>query len=229
VKRVVALQHAPGESPYLVGEALALAGIDVRVVRIDLGEPVPEAVDGAGLLVMGGPQSVYQSHDFIPREIALLRAAHQHGLPTLGICLGSQLLAAALGAAVRPGVPPKEIGWYDVTLEEGAQHDALLGPAPQRFRAFHWHGDVFDLPAGATALARSQRTAVQAFRHARAWGLLFHLEVTAAAVDSFAAAFPDELTSAGGSPAALREGTRLHGAALERLGRATFARWAALL
>jgi GMP synthase (glutamine-hydrolysing) len=109
--------------------------------------------------------------------MALVRATVAADAPTLGICLGSQLLAAAHGAEVRRS-GRMELGFHDVTLTDHATGDPLFAAAPRTFAPMHWHGDVFDLPRGAIALASSAMTAHQAFRlGARAWGLLFHLEV----------------------------------------------------
>jgi GMP synthase (glutamine-hydrolysing) len=230
MKRVVAIQHVAGEPPGTIGDALAAAGLAVDVIRVDRGDAIPAELAADGLVVMGGPMGVYEADRYphLTDELALLRHALARGVPVLGVCLGSQLVAAALGARVAPA-PRKEVGWYDVTLEPGARGDALLGPAPARFPALHWHGDVFDLPAGATPLARSELTPLQAFRHQRAWGLLFHLEVSPAAVDDFVRENPADLAAAGVAAADVQAGARQHATAVETLGREIFGRWAALV
>ncbi len=148
---------------------------------------------------MGGPMGVYEVDRFpyLAREQRLIESALRAEVPVLGICLGSQLLAATLGARVAPG-PRKEIGWFDVTRTEGSAGDPLLGRTPPRFRALHWHGDVFELPRDAVSLARSELTLHQAFRWGkRAHGLLFHLEAGHAQVAAMAQEFADELRDAG--------------------------------
>jgi GMP synthase (glutamine-hydrolysing) len=230
-KKVLAVQHVAVEPPALVADALQGEGVGVDVVHTYRGEPVPGDAAGLdGLVVMGGPMAVYEA-DRLPhlrQELKLIDSSLRRGLPVLGVCLGSQLLAAALGARVEKGTA-KEIGWYPVALEPAAREDPLLGQLPGSFEALHWHGDVFELPRGAVRLARSERTATQAFRHGKAWGLLFHAEVTARQVADMAAAFEDELEDAGVTSDALLHGARAHLAGLERLARPLFRRWAAQL
>jgi GMP synthase (glutamine-hydrolysing) len=208
MSRVIALQHVACEKPGLIGDALARVGVAVDLVRTFAGEPVPPDLgDAAGLLVMGGPMSVYEA-DRLPHlraELALLERALAAGVPILGVCLGSQLLAAALGARVAPG-PRKEIGWFPVSLTDEAASDPLWHGLPRELVGYHWHGDRFDLPRGAVALASSALTPVQAFRHGEhAYGILFHMEVNATIVADMVATFAGELAA-----------ERLDGAAIVR-------------
>lgn len=230
-KKVLAVQHVAVEPPALVADALEGDGVAVQVVHAYRGEPVPPASTGLdGLVVMGGPMGVGDA-DRLPHlrdELRLIESALGRGIPVLGVCLGSQLLASALGARVEKG-PAKEIGWYPVTLEPPSREDPLFAPLPGSFHALHWHGDVLDLPKGAVRLARSERTATQAFRHGKAWGLLFHLEVTARQVAEMAAAFEAELEEADVTTDAILHGGRIHLPGLERLARPLFRRWASLL
>ncbi len=227
---VLCLQHVAQEPPGAVAEAVRDAGLPLEVVRIDRGEAVPRAAEGlAGLVVMGGPMGVPQVDrtPHLQEEKRLVESALALEIPVLGICLGSQLLAAALGARVERG-PRLELGWLPVSLEPAARADPLLGALPPEIVALHWHGDVFDLPRGATSLARSSLTPCQAFRLGRAWGILFHLEADAAQVEAMAGAFPEDLEEAGVSEDQLRAGARQHLAAARRLGRGVFDRWAGL-
>ncbi len=230
MRRVLVIQHVADEPPLAIADVLAAKGISVDIMRVDRGDPVPTTLASDGLVIMGGPMGVADTARLphLGQEITLLRDALAQGKPILGVCLGSQLLAAALGARVSPG-PAKEIGWYPVTLEPAAQGDALFGAAPREFVGFHWHGDVFELPAGAMALARSERTAVQAFRHGRAWGILFHLEVSREAVQTFTRVFADELAAEQLDGAAIVAAANDHCATLEHVGRDVFARWAELV
>ncbi|HEX6764747.1 MAG TPA: gamma-glutamyl-gamma-aminobutyrate hydrolase family protein [Polyangiaceae bacterium] len=226
------LQHIGPEGPGLIADALTREGIDVAVTRADLGEPVPARLDDAvGLLVMGGPMGVYEVDEFpyLGDEQRLIEHALREQKPVLGICLGSQLLAATLGARVAPG-PRKEIGWFEVTATDAAARDPLLARAPSKFVALHWHGDVFDLPSGAVSLARSELTVHQAFRYGeRAHGLLFHLEAKTEQVEKMARLFADELSAEGVDAAALLAQTPARTRAAEETARAVFGAWAASL
>jgi GMP synthase (glutamine-hydrolysing) len=230
--RVLALQHVAVEPPANIGIAITRAGGSVDVVRIDQGQAVPANLDGyAGLLIMGGPMGVYEADKYphLAEERRLIASAIERRAPILGICLGSQLLASALGAPVRPG-PRKEIGWYPVTLTPAAASDPLLAGLPATFTPLHWHGDIFDLPPGAVALARSELTAHQAFSFGgHAFGLLFHLEVTADKVADMSAAFAEELAQVGVDPAQLARGFATHGATAEALAADVFGRWMGLV
>lgn len=229
---VVVLRHVACETLGIIGEALAARGIETHEVRTFAGEAVPVGIDGfAGLVVMGGPMGVYETDQFphLRDELRLIRSAIDAGKPVLGICLGSQLIAAALGARVYPG-PHKEIGWYDVTLTEAAASDAVFGPLPQTFTAFVWHGDVFDLPDGATSLASTALTACQAFRYgSNVHGILFHMEVTPAIIDGMLTTFTDELRQTRIDAAPIRDAVATHLAQLQRIGAGAFGRWADLL
>jgi GMP synthase (glutamine-hydrolysing) len=179
------LQHASFEGPGAIAGAVARTGVDLKVVRTDRGEaiPPPTAVSAiAGLVVMGGPMSVHDDFAWLAHERALLRAAVEADRPVLGVCLGAQQLAAALGGLVTEG-PTPECGIGEVHLTTTALDDPVFGPAPSPLPCVHWHGDTFGLPEGAERLAGNAAYENQAFRvGARAYGLQFHLEVTASLV-----------------------------------------------
>jgi GMP synthase (glutamine-hydrolysing) len=229
VKRVLVVQHEPFEGPGTLGEALS--SCELRIVRTYAGGSVPHALDREGLVVLGGGMGVYEAerHPHLRDEMRLLAGAVQGGHPVLGVCLGSQLLAAALGGAVGKA-PSKEIGWYDVELLSGARDDALFGSAPASFPAFHWHGDAFTLPGGAVALASSALTPLQAFRAGpRAWGVQFHLETDARVLDAMLRSGQAELNQAGVDGSAIHARAAAELPALRRLALDVFSRWAALL
>jgi len=171
---LLVIRHVPWEGPHTILDAFA--GVPVQTVDVlasDAPLPAQDALRGA--VVMGGPMGVYDTdrHPRLAEEIAWLRTAVDLGLPVLGVCLGSQLLAAALGADVVPG-RDKELGFAPVEVLDAS--DPLLGALAPSATVLHWHGDVFALPPGATRLACSALTEVQAFRVGTAWGVLFHAE-----------------------------------------------------
>jgi len=147
----------------------------------------------------------------------------------LGVCLGSQLLASVLGAKVYPG-KQKEIGFHKIKLAPDALDDKLWVGVPREFTGFHWHGDVFDLPKGAEVLASSDLTPVQAFSYGdKAYGLLFHMEVTETIVEKMVAAFAGELKQAGIDGQQILTAADKHLAGLSKIGGSVFGRWATLI
>jgi len=230
-RRAIVLQNIEPETPGLVAQALEAKGIELSFARPFLNEPIPRDLEGAvGLVVMGGPMSVYEADRFpyLGDEMKLIEKALARGCPVLGICLGSQLIARVLGANVKKG-SKKEIGWHTVRLTEDALLDPLLKGLESSFTCLHWHGDVFDLPAGAVGLARSEQTNNQAFRHGTsAYGFLFHMEVTLEIVKGMVRAFPDDMQEAGLTAGAILDGAAQHLAPLSERGRRVFDGWADL-
>ncbi len=196
------VQHLAVESAFAIEDALIEAGVVVETRRVFAGETVPADASGLdALVVMGGPMSAASDEGFSsrPSEIALLADALRAGIPTLGVCLGAQLLAAAAGAEVFPGAGGPEIGWGPITLAPACADDQLLAGLNEELTVLHWHGDSFDLPAGARRLVGNANYANQAFRMGPvAWGLQFHLEVTQAAVEGFVSAFGTDAASVPG-------------------------------
>jgi GMP synthase-like glutamine amidotransferase len=207
----VVLQHVAPEAPFAIEDALLAAGVGVDVRHVFAGEPVPDDVTGLdGLVVMGGPMSAASDQGFPTRqaELDLLAGAIDAGLPTLGVCLGAQLLAAATGAAVYPGELGPEVGWSAVSLAEECADDALFAGVPRSLTVLQWHGDTFDLPPGAVHLIGSSIYPNQAFRIGpAAWGVQFHLEVTAQGVRDFVTAFASDLSDVVGGVDAIEADT----------------------
>ena len=182
---VLVLRHVSWEGVGAFGERLDARGVPWRYVDLFADRPLPDLRLARALLVMGGPMGVYEAehYPFLREEIAAIGEAVRSGMPTVGVCLGSQLLAAALGAAVKPNPGGKEIGWGYVHKRPAAATDPILRSFRAEETVLHWHGDVFDLPEGAVSLASSPMTPHQAFRWgSRAWGLLFHVEADPALV-----------------------------------------------
>jgi GMP synthase (glutamine-hydrolysing) len=229
VKTVLLIQHEPFEGPGTLREALAHC--ERRVVRTYAGEAIPAVLEEDGLVVLGGGMGVYDAgrYPHLRKEMHLLGDATRAGRPVLGICLGSQLLAAALGGSVSKA-SRKEIGWYEVELLPAAREDRLLAPVPRSFTAFHWHGDAFTLPPDAVPLASSAMTPLQAFRAgARSWGIQFHFETDEQVLDAMLRSGREELAQAGVDAAALRDRAGRALPELRRVAVDVFSRWAALL
>jgi GMP synthase (glutamine-hydrolysing) len=179
---LLAIQHVPWEGPHRILDACG--PLHVHTVKPLAGQALPAHEEIAGAVVMGGAMNVEEVERFpaLAAEREWLAEAVRRELPLLGICLGAQLLARALGAEVRAGEGP-EIGFAPVEVSD--PEDPLLGRLAPSTEVLHWHGDVFELPDGATALASSARTEHQAFRVGNAWGVLFHPEADFALVEAW--------------------------------------------
>lgn len=160
---------------------LTAQGFEAQTVRVDRGEPFPPPDDLDGAVVLGGPMGVHDPLGWLAAERAWVRALVDADRGVLGVCLGAQQLALALGGSVGAG-PEREIGWWDVQGEDAAPTGLAF---PSRARVFHWHGDACTLPPGATRLASSPACPVQAFQAGpRVVGVQFHLETTPAGVEA---------------------------------------------
>lgn len=177
--RLLVLQHEACEPLGIFESLLEKKGIECDYARL-YEEKAPAGLDGYdGVIAMGGPMNVYQEKEypFLKADDRLIKEALKKGKPVLGVCLGAQLMAKALGARVSKGIE-KEIGWYKVKLTRGGRMDRIFGGFDPEFMVFQWHGDTFDTPRGATRLAGSALFANQAFRFGKSYALQFHLEVT---------------------------------------------------
>jgi GMP synthase (glutamine-hydrolysing) len=192
VTRALVLQHVAMEGPARIADVCRERGITVDVRQAFAGEPVPAAVGADELLVvMGGGMGVADRNDprfpFLNAEIALISSALRQGRGVLGVCLGAQLLAHAAGARVYPNLrrdddgreaPVREVGWGPVAFAAAGEAEPALAGLGREAMVLHWHGDTFDLPAGAVHLASTPNCHNQAFRLGdRAFGLQFHVEV----------------------------------------------------
>ena len=225
--RVIAFRHIPYEGLGLIQPALEDRGVDVEICDLFLGGPPPSDVAGAsGLIFMGGPMSVNDDLPWLPLEMQYVRQAVDRGQPLLGVCLGAQLIAKSLGARVYRN-PVKEIGWFDVQLTEAVRQDPLLSAMDPTETVLQWHGETFDLPAGAEWLAFSEACRHQAYRVGpSAYGMQFHLEVTPEIIADWCAqdANCGDVRELAAPIDPHRNAARLSG-----LSRLVFGRWGALL
>jgi GMP synthase-like glutamine amidotransferase len=202
------LQHVAHEGPGTIAPVLAANGVAVEVTRLDLGEPLPSAPDVGGLVVMGGPMGVHDTDDFawLEGERALISDVVDAGLPVLGVCLGAQQLAAALGAEVTTGAF-EEVGPGQVELTTDGRRDPVLGPeynglSGTSVPCVHWHRDTFTLPEGSVHLAATRAYPHQAFRvGGRAYGLQFHVELDGSLADAWRPLLPHGVTLDGAAVA----------------------------
>ena len=230
--QVLVLQHARSEGLGSIEGALRGAGHSYKYLRTYGGEAVPkDAGNFRGLVIMGGPMGVYEyaKYPFLRDEMTLIEGFLKEGKPILGVCLGSQLLASALGAEVKKG-PRKEIGWYPIHLNANVAGDLLFKGQATSFTAYHWHGDIFDLPADAVPLASSDLTALQAFRHGEnAYGILFHLEVTREQIQTMLQEFSEEIQQENLNGPGILNSCTAFLPPMQEIGASVFGRWASLV
>jgi GMP synthase (glutamine-hydrolysing) len=230
MKKIVVLQHVAAEPLGVWEEELHRWHAPFEVVELWQGKPLPDPKTALAAIVMGGPMNVGE-HDRWPHlaeEVEFIRQLVAAETPVLGVCLGAQLLASALGARVGYG-PAPEIGYMDVTLTPVGAEDTLLCGFPMALPVFQWHAQGFDLPPQAVLLASSAAYPQQAFRHGRAWGFQFHLEVTPEMVQAWARDGEAEMLRAGISPERLAEQMHAQAQMVSLYGRRVIRRfWDAL-
>lgn len=224
--QALAIRHVPFEHLGTLAHVLADRGFDATY--LEAGVDGLESAELPDLLVvLGGPIGAYQEaeYPFIADELALILRQLEAGKPLIGICLGAQLIARALGARVYPG-SAKEIGWSPLLPTEPGRGSCLAPLAENDWQVLHWHGDVFDLPEGAVALASTPATPNQAFTLGdTVLALQFHIEAVSGEIEHWLIGHTVELAQAGVDLAELRNDSARWGPGLEASGRRVFETW----
>ncbi len=230
--KILVFQHVPYEPLGTLDPLLKDAGFRIRYVNFGRDPSQRPKLDRyAAVIVLGGPMNADQidSYPNLITEVDILREALERDMSVLGICLGAQLLAKALGGSVARN-PLREIGWYDVELTEEGKSDPVLSAFAPRQEVFQWHEDGIMLPPDCVHLASSPASSVQAFRHGEhAYGLQFHLEVDQSLIERWLTVPANQpiLDAERGNivPDEIRLQTPSRIEALEDLSRVTFSRW----
>lgn len=191
MKPIYIFRHLACEGPGYLTTFLQAHHVAHQIIAVDHGDVIPADLSGtSGLIFMGGSMSVNDPLPWIEAELRLIRQAYMVKMPVLGHCLGGQLIAKAMGAKVERN-RVKEIGWHSV--EKRSDESSWFAAMPERFDVFHWHGETFDIPSGATPLLRSAWCENQAFVIGAALALQFHIEMTAAMVEEWTEMNREEL------------------------------------
>jgi GMP synthase (glutamine-hydrolysing) len=227
-RSAVALRHVAFEDLGLLAPIMEREGWNVSFCEAAVDDLSHRSIRNADLvIVLGGPIGVYETGDypFLTSELTLLEHRLSRDLPTLGICLGSQLMAKALGSRVFKG-PVKEIGWGTINLTEEGRSSCLKALQGDDAVVLHWHGDTFDLPQGATRLASNVNYENQAFAYgSNALALQFHLEADPRQLEEWYVGHTVELAAAGISIADLRAAAERHRVCLAARADPVFTDW----
>jgi GMP synthase (glutamine-hydrolysing) len=230
--KILVFQHVPYEPLGTLDPLLKEAGFRIRYVNFGREPESRPSIDGyEALIVLGGPMNCDQTemHPNLITEIEIIREAVSRDISVLGICLGAQLLAKALGGAVSRNAT-REIGWYDVDLTTAGVSDPVLSTFARTQQVFQWHEDGIILPPGSVHLATSSGSNVQAFRHGEhAYGLQFHLEMNRSLIERWLTVPANQQTlleeQGRVAPDIIRSQSLELIADLEALSRETFMRW----
>ena len=228
MKEVVAIRHVAFEhlgtlAPLLSGRGFRIRYLDVGSADLKAFDPLSPAL----LVILGAPIGAYDEaeYPFLADELRIIEQRLQAERPILGICLGAQLMARALGSRVYPG-QAREIGWAPIRLTPEGERSCLAGLEECGFQVLHWHGDTFDLPPNAVRLASTAATSNQAFSvGTKVLGLQFHLEADPAEIERWLIGHAHEIGANGLSPSAIRADTARHGAAVAAATNRCIRRW----
>ena len=228
MKEILIFRHVAGEGPGYFAQFLERHKQPYRLVRIDQNDPIPDSIAHASALVfMGGPMSVNDDLPWIDREFRLIRQAIDADLPMLGHCLGGQLMSKALGGEISAN-PVREIGWLPVQQIDNAAARSWFPGLDPEFDVFHWHGETFTLPPGATHLLKSTACANQAFAIGRSLGLQCHVEMLPKMISDWAHASREEIKNPGPtvqSLAQMSENLELRIKRLHQVADILYGRW----
>jgi GMP synthase (glutamine-hydrolysing) len=194
-RKILSIQNIACETLGSLEEPLRSEGYELYEIQAH-SDQIPKCADEfSAIIILGGPMSVYEGIEYLKKEQALIWDANQKQVPTLGICLGSQLIAGALGGTVHRGIK-KEIGWHDIHITSAGLNGLFKGFGQKDLRVFQWHGDTYTLPSNTKILAYSDLYP-QAFQIGNAYGLQFHLEVTMGMIRTWLEKYKEETTKEG--------------------------------
>jgi len=204
--KVFIIRHIEIEGAGLIEAFLRKKKISFEIITLNNDTNLPKIETFTHIIILGGPMSVYEEHfyPFLREEDFFIKEAIHRGKSILGICLGAQLIAKALGARVYKA-PVKEVGWYDISLTKTGLEDPLFSDFPSKFSVFQWHGDTFEIPIGAKLIATSSNVTNQAFRYGEnVYGLQFHLEVTKEMISQWIEFYEEEFRELNPNPTFLK-------------------------
>ena len=229
MKPIAIFRHTSTEGPGYFATFLSERSLPWQLIHIDQGHPVPQdPTQFSGLAFMGGPMSVNDDLPWIPKSLALIRSAVQQDVPVLGHCLGGQLMAKALGGVVTRN-PVKEIGWGAVTVLDNPLARVWFADTPSTLDIFHWHGETFSIPPGATRLLESRYCANQAFAIGKHLGLQCHVEMTQEMIKAWCDIGADEIKEnpvpSVQTPCVMQQGMAERVTALNKIARHLYQRW----
>jgi GMP synthase-like glutamine amidotransferase len=233
MKPVAIFRASPSEGPGYFATYLERRSVPWQVVKLDAGDAVPRDVRRfSGLCFMGGPMSVNDDLPWIAPALELIREAVRKDVPVIGHCLGGQLMSKALGGAVRPN-PVKEIGWGEVRACDNAVARAWLGEQQPAFQAFHWHGETFSIPPGATRILENERCLNQAFATGKHLGMQCHVEMTPELIGEWLQTGNDEIAASPGPavqrPQEIEQGVERWLEPMREVANRLYDRWTASL